>query len=517
MTQQKSNKERVIFNTLFLYLRMIVTIAVGLYASRIVLNVLGESDFGIFSLVGGVVVILSFLNSGMLQASQRFLSYSLGKSDFLDVCRTFWATWYAHAFLAIVIVIIGEIVGLYVVNCVLSIPAGRIEAANWVYQCSLFTCAVSVLSVPYNSAIIAHERMDFFAYTSILEAVLKLLIIYLLLVVSYDKLILYALLMLSVQFFVRFLYTVYCKRHFDECNSVRTYDKAITKDILSFAGWSLLGNFGITCRDQVTNIIFNVFFQTPVVNAARGIATQVSGIISTFATNITMAINPQITKNYSSGNIKESVSLVYMGCRASFYMLTLIVVPFVVNVDYVLELWLEKVPENTSLFLFFILGVALIYSLSQPITVAIQATGEIKAFQIWIFSLMVLEVCLTYIVLWITGSLVYALVPSVVVNFITVAVRMVLVKKKVSAYSFRQYACDVVFRCIMVLLISFLVAIFIHNSIDYESFVAFLGECVVLAVSTSVIILLFGLKREERFQLVSKLTMSVKRLNERRV
>ena len=323
--------------------------------------------------------------------------------------------------------------------------------------------------------------------------------------------------MLSVQVFVRFLYTIYCKRHFEECNSVRTYDKAITKDILSFAGWSLLGNFGITCRDQVTNIFFNVFFQTPVVNAARGIATQVSGIISTFATNITMAINPQITKNYSSGNMKESVSLVFIGCRASFYMLTLIVVPFVVNVDYVLELWLGKVPENTSLFLYFILGVALIYSLSQPITVAIQATGEIKAFQIWIFSLMLLEVCLTYIVLWLTGSLVYALVPSVVVNFITVVVRMVLVKKKVSAYSFRQYACDVVFRCIMVLLISFLVAIFIHNTIGYESFVAFLGECVILAISTIVIILLFGLKSEERLQLIGKLTMSVKHINGKRV
>ena len=517
MTKSRNNKERVIFNTLFLYLRMIVTIAVGLYASRMVLNVLGESDFGIFSLVGGVVVILSFLNSGMLQASQRFLSYSLGKSDFQNVCRTFWATWYAHAFLAILIVIIGEIVGLYVVNYVLSIPADRMEAANWVYQCSLFTCAVSVLSVPYNSAIIAHERMDFFAYTSILEAVLKLLIIYLLLVVSYDKLILYALLMLSVQVFVRFLYTIYCKRHFEECNSVRTYDKAITKDILSFAGWSLLGNFGITCRDQVTNIFFNVFFQTPVVNAARGIATQVSGIISTFATNITMAINPQITKNYSSGNMKESVSLVFIGCRASFYMLTLIVVPFVVNVDYVLELWLGKVPENTSLFLYFILGVALIYSLSQPITVAIQATGEIKAFQIWIFSLMLLEVCLTYIVLWLTGSLVYALVPSVVVNLFSVVVRMVLVKKKVGEYSFRLYASDVVLRCFVVLAFSFLVAILIHRMIEYEVFVVFLGECMILALSTTMVIFLLGLNRDEKNLLVSKLTKSVKRINGKRL
>ena len=198
-------------------------------------------------------------------------------------------------------------------------------------------------------------------------------------------------------------------------------------------------------------------------------------------------------------------------------MLTLIVVPFVVNIDYVLGLWLGKVPEHTSLFLYFILGVALIYSLSQPVTVAIQATGDIKAFQIWIFSLMVLEVCLTYIVLWITGSLVYALVPSVVVNFISVAVRMALVKKRVGAYSFRQYACDVVLRCVMVLLVSCIVATYIHNLIGYDSFVAFLGECVVLAVSTTVIILMLGLKRDERLLLVSKLTMSVKHLYGRRV
>lgn len=504
-------------NTLFLYARMIVTIAVGLYASRIVLSVLGDTDFGIYSLVGGIVVLLSFLNSGMLQASQRFLSYALGRNDEDTINNTFWASWYAHLILAIAIIIIGEIIGLYLVNHVLSIPAERMVAANWVYQCSLLTCAVSVLSIPYNSAIIAHEHMDFFAYVSILEAVLKLLIIYILLVISYDKLILYAILMLTVQSLIRYIYIIYCHRKLPECKSHRTYNKGITRQILTFAGWSLLGNLGITCRDQGTNIILNLFFQTPVINAARGIATQVSGIISTFATNITMAINPQITKNYSSGNIKESVSLVYMGCRASFYMLTLIVVPFVVNVDYVLELWLERVPENTSLFLYFILGVALIYSLSQPITVAIQATGDIKAFQIWIFSLMVLEVCLTYLVLCITGSLVYALVPSVVVNFISVAVRMALVKKKVGAYSFRQYAFDVVFRCFMVLLISCVVAIYIHYMIGYESFVAFLGECVVLAVSTIVIILLFGLKRDERLLLVSKLTMSVKRLNGRRV
>ena len=516
-TKSGNNRERVVFNTLFLYLRMIVTIAVGLYASRVVLNVLGESDFGIFSLVGGVVVVLGFLNSGMLQASQRFLSYSLGKRDFTNVCKTFWATWYAHVFLAIAIVVIGEIAGLYVVNYVLSIPADRLGAANWVFQCSLFTCVASVLSVPYNSAIIAHERMDFFAYISILEAVLKLLIIYLLLVVSFDKLVLYAILMLSVQALVRFIYTIYCKRRFEECNSRKTFDKTITKDILSFAGWSLVGNFGIVCRDQVTNILFNVFFQTPVINAARGIATHVSGIISTFATNITMAINPQITKNYSSGNIRECVMLVNMGCRASFYMLTLLIVPFVVNIDYVLGLWLGKVPENTSLFLYFILAVSLIYSLSQPVTIAIQATGEIKAFQIWIFVLTIVEVALTYAVLWSTGILVFALIPSVVVNMLSAVVRIVILRRYIAEYDYRQYFLDVVLRCVAVFVFSYLMALLLHSIFGYDGFWLFLVECMSIAVATGIVIFILGLKSQERRMVTVKLLDRINHLLRNRI
>lgn len=484
---------------------MIVTIAVGLYASRIVLNVLGDSDFGIFSLVGGIVVLLSFINSGMLQASQRFLAYAIGQDHTETQNNTFWASWYAHLFLAIAIIIIGELCGLYVVNTILSIPADRIVAANWVYQCALFTCAISVLSVPYNSVIIAHEHMNFYAYICILEAILKLLIIYLLLIISYDKLILYAILMLTIQTLIRYIYIIYCNKNFAECKSKRQYDRMITRRILSFAGWSLLGNLGITCRDQCTNIILNIFFQTPVINAARGIATQVSGIISTFATNITMALNPQITKNYASGNITESSSLVYMGCRASFYMLTLIIIPFVVNIDYVLALWLEKVPANTSLFLYFILGVALIYAISQPITIAIQATGRIKEFQIWLFILIIIEILLTSATLWITGNLVYALVPSIVMNALSAIMRIVILKKMVETYNYYIYIKDVVIRCFIVICTSYFAASYIHTLIEYDNFIVFLMECIAITTTVSSIIFVLGLKTEERSFVISKI------------
>lgn len=504
-TTPKNNKTTVMTNTLFLYARMIVTIAVGLYASRIVLSVLGDTDFGIYSLVGGIVVLLSFLNSGMLQASQRFLSYALGRNEEDTINNTFWASWYAHLILAIAIIIIGEFIGLYLVNHILSIPADRMVAANWVYQCSLLTCAVSVLSIPYNSAIIAHEHMDFFAYVSILEAVLKLLIIYILLVISYDKLVLYAILMLAVQSLIRYIYIIYCNKKLPECKSHRTYNKEITRKILTFAGWSLLGNLGITCRDQGNNIILNLFFQTPVINAARGIATQVSGIISTFATNITMAINPQITKTYAAGNITESSSLVYMGCRVSFYMLTIISIPLAVNIDYVLSLWLEEVPTNTSLFMYFILGTALIYSMSQPITVAIQATGKIKKFQIWIFTLVIIEIALTTAVLWITESLIYALVPSLVMTAMSAAMRIIILKGLVSKYSYYTYTKDVVIRCCIVIIASYYVSTYLHDIISYNNFCIFLLECTLITIATTSIIWLLGLKTEERCYVKTKI------------
>lgn len=503
MTQSNAitNKSRMIKNTAFLYLRMIITIVIGLYASRVVLDVLGESDFGIFSLVGGIVIVLSFLNSGMLQASQRFISYALGKDDDDLLNKTFWASWYAHAILALAIIAIAEIFGVYIVNEVLSIPASKLYAANIVYQCSVMTCAVSVLSVPYNSTIIAHEHMGVFAHISILEAVLKLLIIYLLLVISFDKLILYAILMFVVQSLIRLCYTIYCKARFSECSSRRVFDRGITMRIMSFAGWSFLGNFGITLKDQGMNMLYNIFFQSTIVNAARGIATQVNGIISTFATNITMAINPQIIKNFSSGNIEASMSITYLGCRISFYMLTMIVLPFILNVDYILHLWLANVPENTDLFLYFILAFSLVYSLSQPITVGIQATGKVKDFQIWIFVLMMLELLTCYVVLRITGSLLASLFPTVIFAILAAAARIIILKRLTPSYQITTYLSDVILRCTVVLALSYAASRYIHQMVDYDNLWLFLAECGMIVMAVLCITLAFGFKTTEYRQI----------------
>lgn len=512
---QNNERSRVMVNTIFLYLRMMVTIAIGLYTSRVVLDILGASDFGIFSLVGSIITVLGFLNAGMLQASQRFMSYALGEGDSVKIERTFWASWYAHILLALGVLVVGESIGPLMVSHVLKIPADRLDAAHWVLQCSIVTCVVSIISIPYNSAIISHERMKSFAYISILEATLKLLIVYLLLVVNGDKLILYAVLMVAVQVLIRFIYSIYCHRNFAECNSRRYLDRTMVRRIMTFAGWSFLGNLGIMSRDQGTSALLNIFYKTTVINAARGIALQASGHFVSFASNITMALNPAIVKNYASGNLEESHRLVMIGCRAAFFMLTLMVVPFFVNIDYVLTLWLGsgKVPDNTSLFMYVVIGGYMIYAMSQPVTTAIQATGNIRNFQIWIFVFMMAELILVALVLWTTGSLLYAMIPSLLNQLLSALMRILIIRNMHSIYSLRHYLLQVCARCMVVFGISFGIAYSIHRAIDYDGFVLFLAECAVILITTMATIYLIGLNGYEREYVRNRALQYVRKKN----
>lgn len=474
MTNVTSNSKTVVKNTLFLYFRMMITILVGLYASRVVLQTLGESDYGIYSLAGSIVLMLNFLNTGMMQASQRFIAYAIGAGDEEKLRKSFGASLYTHIAIAIICVILAESIGLYIVQH-LNIPADRFTAANWVYQCSIATFVFSVLSVPYNSCIIAHEKMNFYAYVSILDSILKLVVIYLLIWSPVDKLISYAILILLIQILVRLIYVIYCKRHFEECARRAPFHKNTVKDMFSFASWSIVGNMGFSLRDQGTNIILNFFFGT-IMNAARGIASQLSSIINGFATNITLALNPPIVKSYASGDIDHSMSLVYRGCRAAFSLLMLITIPFLCNVDYILNLWLGKVPENTSLFVLFILLNSMIYAMSQPITVAIQATGEIKVFQIVICALLILELGTTGIILYFTRNLVWSLIPSTIVSFAAIISRFAILKHIVNQYSWNTYIVSVILRCCSSYVICYTIAWAIHTHIDGNSLIIVIAE-----------------------------------------
>ena len=495
------NNKRIAKNTLLLYFRMILIIIVGLYTSRVVLNTLGVSDYGIYNVVGGIVAMLAFLNSAMVAASQRFISFELGTGNMEKLKKVFCTSVSIHIVLAFIILLIAETLGLWFVNTHLNIPPERMEAANWVYQCSILTLLVTIVSVPYNSCIVAHEHMKAFAYVSIVEAVLKLLIVYLLLLGNFDKLIFYAILVVAVALIIRIIYGIYCKRNFEECTYRFVFDKQLFKEMFAFAGWSIIGNFGFAFKDQGSNVILNLFFGTAV-NAARGIALQVNGIISNFSNNFTMALNPQITKQYAAGDVEASVKLVYAGCRYSFYLLLLIAVPVMINIDYLLQLWLGTVPEYTSQFLMLALIAALIDVMARPLVTALQATGRIKIFQIVICIVVLCELPLAYVILHYGGKPYWAMYPTIFVTFVGLFVRFFILQKMISAYQLHSFVIKIVGRNLLIGIICFFISDFIREYYP-QNFISFLITSLLAFILSSFVIHLIGLSKAERNKLVT--------------
>ena len=501
MTTTSENNKRIAKNTLLLYFRMLLIIIVGLYTSRIVLNTLGVSDYGIYNVVGGIVAMLAFLNSAMVAASQRFISFELGTGNMEKLKKVFSTSVSIHIALAVIILLIAETLGLWFVNTHLNIPPERMEAANWVYQCSILTLLITIVSVPYNSCIVAHEHMKAFAYVSIVEAVLKLLIVYLLLLGDFDKLILYAILVACVALIIRIIYGIYCKRHFEECTYHFVFDKPLFKEMFVFAGWSMIGNLGFSFKDQGSNIILNLFFGTTV-NAARGIAMQVNGIISNFSNNFTMALNPQITKQYAADDVEASVKLVYAGCRYSFYLLLLITIPVMINIDYLLRLWLGTVPEYTSQFLMLALIAALIDVMARPLVTALQATGRIKIFQIVICIIMLCELPLAYIILHFGGKPYWAMYPTIFVTFVGLFTRFFILQKMIPAYQLHTFAIKIVGRNLLIGIICFVISDFIREYYS-QNFISFLITSLLAFILSSSTVYLMGLSKIERTKLTT--------------
>ena len=503
MPDNSANNKRIAKNTMFLYIRQILVLIVGLYTVRIVLNVLGETDYGIYNVVGGIVTMMAFINSGMIAASQRFMAFEIGKNDTEKLKKVFAVSALVHLFIAIFIFIIAETVGLWFVNTQLNIASERMYAVNWVYQCSVFTFIISIISIPYSSCIIAHEQMKVYAYVSIVEALTKLGIAFLLFVSPIDTLILYSILLLFIQILIRCLYTIYCKKHFEESSFRYIWDKDLFKELFSFASWSIVGNLGFSFKDQGSNIILNIFFG-PTINAARSIAIQVSHCINSFSNNFAVALTPQITKQYASGNYEESRHLVYLGSRYSFFLMSLISIPFLINVDYTLQLWLKDVPGYTSIFVVLTLIASLMYAMTQPITNAIQATGNIKWFQISLAILLLLELPIAWIILKLGGKPYMAVLPTIFTNFLSIYLRIIILKKLVDGYSIRTFTYDVILRCFATFILCLLVSYYIRNIFE-ENFMGFIVTVLLSICVTVFFILLFGVKKQEKEIIVMKL------------
>lgn len=393
-----TNNARIAKNTGLLYIRMLLTMFVALYTSRVVLNTLGVQDFGIYNVVGGVVVMFSFLNSAMVSATQRFFSFELGRKNYEQLRKVFSVSVNIHILIALIILILAETIGLWFLNTQMVIPPDRIVAANWVYQCSILAFMVTVIQVPFNAAIIAHEKMDIYAYVSLLDVFLKLLIVYMLGWLAGDKLKLYAIMVFVVSLLIASIYIIYSKKKYTECTYSVCKEKALYKELINYAGWNLWGNMAAVGFTQGINLLLNIFFG-PVVNAARGIAYQVNSAINGFVSNMMMAMNPQIIKSYASGDREYMNKLIFSGSKYSFFLLYLLSLPVLLEVDTVLVWWLKLVPEYTSLFCRLVLVNTLIDCISGPLMTAAQASGKIKKYQTVVGGLLLLNVPISYLFL----------------------------------------------------------------------------------------------------------------------
>ncbi len=424
----QANNKRIAKNTLLLYIRMIFTMLVSLYTSRVVLNTLGVDDFGIYNVVGGFVIMFTFINNAMSSSTQRYLNFELGSGNFSKLQNIFSTSVNIHIIISAIIIILAETIGLWFLYNHMTIPQERFEAALWVYQFAIMSTVVMVISVPYNAAIIAHEKMSTFAYISVIEVILKLLIVYLLSIFNFDKLKFYAVLMFCIQLIIRFIYGRYCNKHFEETRYKRIWDVKLLKEMSSFAGWSLFGNLSSVLSTQGVNVLLNMFFG-PIVNAARGIAVQIQQAINGFVLNFQTAINPQITKNYALGNIKYLHNLIFTSAKFSILLLLILSLPIFIETEQILQLWLKTVPTHTANFTRIILCIAIIDCTANALSIGAQATGKIKRYQITIGFIILLIVPVSYLTLKIKAVPEFVLYVHLGIAVIAQTGRIIFMKK----------------------------------------------------------------------------------------
>lgn len=377
MTEISSNNKRIAKNTLYLYFRMFITMIVGLYTSRVVLNALGVSDYGIDNVVGGFVGMFSYANVLLYNGSLRFITIAQGKGDLEKQKHVFSACLTIHTILAVITLVLLETIGVWFLNTHLNIPANRMVAANWVFQFACFGTFLGIMQVPYGVSVIAHEKMSIYAYMSIFDVVMKLVVVFLLFIVDADKLILYTFFYFIINCLVIIFYRWYCIHYFQECGFRMAFDKKLYKEIFNYVGWSAVGTFAAMANGQGVNILLNMYFGT-VVNASRGIAYKVSGLVNKFVSNFQMAVNPQTMKYFAQGKYEEMNRLIFNNSKYSAFLLLLIGLPVFFETRFLIQLWLGQIPDYVIPFARLTIIQIFIQALDYPIGTGIQATGKMK-------------------------------------------------------------------------------------------------------------------------------------------
>jgi len=451
-----SSTKRIIKNTLMLYFRQMLVMLVGLYTVRVVLNTLGVLDYGIYNVVAGVVAMLTFLTGSMAHASQRFLAFEIGRGDFERLKKTFAVNWSIYGLIVVIALILLESLGLWFVNDRLVIPPERFEAAHWVYQYAIFSFLCAILTVPYTSAVIAHEDMHIFAWVSLLDAFLKLGIVFVLQIVPMDKLHLYGILLCSVSIFHLAIYRIICHSRYKECRISFCWDKTLFKEVAGFTGWSLFGQITVVFRNQAVTILLNQTFN-PAVVAARSIANQVASTISSFSSNFNTGLYPPIVKSYSSGQKDQMIKYIFFGAKATFFLMLLFSLPLTLEMSAILPLWLKNPPEYAVLFAQLAVMDGLINSVSHPLMTAARATGKVRLYELSIGSILLASFFVSWMVLYWGASPYGVMYVAIGASVLMFFVRLWIVRKLVR-FSLRSFFTRVVIPLLSVTVLSCLFA-----------------------------------------------------------
>lgn len=494
MTSTSDNK-RVAKNTLVLYFRMLFMMLIGLYTSRINLQSLGVEDFGIYNVVGGIVVMFSIINGSITASISRFLTFEIGTGNMEKLKKIFSTSVTIQIGISLIILLLAETIGLWFLNHKMVIPESRMYAANWVYQFSIFTFILNLISMPYNACIVAHEKMSAFAWITIYDAITKLLVAWLTFIAPIDKLIFFSGFIVVIAFTQRMIYTSYCVRHFEECHYRFSIDKNLLKSMSGFAGWNFIGASSAILRDTGGNIVINLFCG-PTVNAARAIANRINSAVLGFAGSFMTAINPQITKSYASGEHEKMMGIIYKGAKFSFFLLLLLGLPVMMESEYIIHLWLGQVPEHTVLFVQLTILYAMSESISNPLITAMLATGKIKNYQIVVGGLQMLNLPISYICLRFGCLPESVVIVAIILSQCCFAARIYMLKPMIHLNTI-DYLKKVYLRIVSTLIIAFILPIAVKYYMD-DSLFSFFTIVLISFISACISVLYVGCNNQER-------------------
>lgn len=500
-----NRNKKIATNTIYLYLRTFVTMTISLYTSRVILQALGATDFGIYNVVGGVIVLFSFINNAMTASTQRYLNYEIGRNGGNAVTKVFSHAMVVHLCITGVIIILGETLGLWIFNTQLNIPANKIHSALWVYQLTILSSCISILRCPYHASIIAYEKMNFYAWLSILEAAMKLVISWVIMYYQNDKLVLYAILLCTSTLLITLFTQLYCIKNFALIRLRFQKDIQLLRELLSFSSWSLFGSAANVAAHQGVSIVLNSFFGV-IINAAIGIANQVNSIASVFVSNFQTAFMPQITKSYAAKDYKYFVDLITKTSRYSFLLIFSISFPIFMNCEYILGVWLGKYPDYSIQLTQIILVCTVLDALAGPFWMAVYATGNLKKYQITISLILFSYVLTCFCAVKMNYGPIYAFSTKIILLMVAYIYRLSYIKKIVQ-FSLKKYAQQTLGRCIVVIVC----ALILNVTIAFYVQILWLKLAITILLSILCVYIL-GITHNERKKVMQVAMRAIKNI-----